>query len=213
MNKLKKKKKLKLKLILVLIVVILFIVLGISIYNIYNSLTSKVATEVQVLESIENYNYNLEENETEYYKSLFKDLKEELEKEEIDEEIYVSLITQLFISDFYSLSNSINKNDVGGVQFIYTEYQDDFIKLAKDTIYKYVENNIYGKRTQTLPTVSEVKVTNIETDDYESENGVIDENAYYVDVDITYLEDLGYQEVCSLIIIHANNKLEIASVE
>ena len=59
-----------------------------------------------------------------------------------------ALISKLFVIDFYSLNSALNKNDIGGKEFVYRNYQEDFSKLAKETIYKYVENNIYGKRNQ-----------------------------------------------------------------
>ena len=116
----------------------------------------------------------------------------------------------MFLTDFYTLDNKINKNDIGGVEFIYSDYQDIFIKKAKDTIYKYLENNI--NRKQKLPIVNEVKITNIEIKNYGVNNLNFD-NAYYLTCQIIYEKDLGYPINVNLILVENNNKLEIISME
>ena len=166
----------------------------------------------QTLDSIENYNYTLNENDSEYFKKEFKKLKKILESDSIVEEEYASALSKLFTIDFYSLNDAISKSDVGGIQFVYDEYRDSFLTKAKDTIYNYVESNLYGKRTQELPEVKEVEVTNIEKKEYDGEKEQDDE-AYYVDVTITYEKDLDYPTECSFIWIHHNNKLELVEME
>lgn len=194
------------------ILLAVFIVLIICLFNIFGSLKSKKKISTKVIDKIEKYNYELNANESNYYKNLFKDLKKELAKEKINEEKYASILSQIFITDFFSLSSSINKNDVGGKNFVYSKYKDTFIKKAKDTIYLYVENNMYETRKQNLPTVKKVIIENIKNDYYEGEK-TSDKNAYYVECKIKYEKDLGYQEKVNLIIVHSNNKLEIVSME
>ena len=46
----------------------------------------------------------------------------------VDEEKYATYISQMFLADFYTLNSALNKNDVGGVQFVYKDYQEDFLK-------------------------------------------------------------------------------------
>lgn len=209
----KQKRRLKVNVILACIVVILVIVMFYCILNIFGSIRSKSEKEVEILDTIESHGYELNENDSAYFKSLFSELKDLLESEELDEEKYASLVAQLFVTDFYSLDCSINKNDIGGVQFIYKEYQDDFIAKAKSSIYKYVENNIYGEREQELPMVTGVEVKDISTDIYEFGDIFTDEEAYEVTIAISYSKDLGYPEEVKLVIVHSNEKLEIAQME
>lgn len=199
-----KKRRLKMGPIIVLIVIIFVVCL----VNILSSLKPKNQTEVKVINFIEKYDYNLNENETSYYKGLFKELKSTLNKDKVDEERYATLISKMFLADFFSLKNAINKNDIGGTDFIYSNYKDDFISKAKDTVYQYVENNIYGNRKQELPIVKEVKINNIEQREYSGDKES-DDNAYYVEANIVYEKDSGYQKKCELILIHSNDKLEI----
>ena len=67
----------------------------------------------------------------------------------------------MFIADFFNLDNKISKNDVGGKEFVYSNYQTDFEKFAMDSMYKSVENDVYGKRNQELPIVTKVEVTKV----------------------------------------------------
>lgn len=207
----KKRRKLKTSFILTILIIIVLAILAFCIKDIFDSLTNKNQKEVEVLETIKGYGYQLNENDSKYFKELFKDLKEVLSKDKVNEEKYAKLLSQLFITDFYSLKYVINKNDVGGKQFVYTDYQNDFESYAKDSVYRYVENNIYGNRKQSLPDVKKVKVTNIEQDTYSSEVASDDE-AYYVTLEITYVEDLEYPTTCNLILIHSNDKLEIVAM-
>lgn len=208
-----KKRRIKVNLILSLIVVILVAVMIYCILDIFSNIKSKTQTTVEVLDEINGYDYELNENDSVYFKSLFNNLKEALETEEVNEEEYASLVSQLFISDFYSLDCSLNKNDIGGTQFVYTPYQQDFISKAKTSVYNYVENNIYGDRKQELPMVTEVTVDDIKVEEYSFENDITDSNAYVVNVSIKYEKELNYPKEVTLVLIHNENKLEIAQMK
>jgi hypothetical protein len=199
-----KKKKLFIWLLVVLVVVVFIICL----ISILKSLNNKKELDVKVINSIEKYGYNLKDNEIDYYKELFNELKINLDSDNINEEEYAKTISKMFLTDFFSLENANNKNDIGGLDFIYSDYKDNFITKAKDTIYAYVENNLYGDRNQQLPLVKEVKINKIEKKKYDN----LDDNAYYIEASIIYEKDLGYQTSCNLILIHSNKKLEIVSM-
>lgn len=185
-------------------IVLVFMLIG---YNLFNK-KEKVKQVIKIEETIDDYGYELADNETQYYKDLFKELKGVLKETEVDEEKYASLVSRLFLADFFNLDNKVSKNDIGGVQFIYDSFREDFEKLAKESIYHYVESNIYGDRKQQLPIVREVSVLDIKDASYtyleES-----DDNAYQIDLKIVYEEDLGYQENVTLVLAHHNGRLEI----
>lgn len=207
----RKKKIKKFRLVMTIIFIILFILLICSAKDIVDSIKSG-ESKIEILDTIKDYNYSLNEYDSAYFKKVFKKLKTELKKKKVDEKEYAKLISELFAIDFYSLDDALNKNDVGGIQFVYTDYQTDFTKYAKDTIYKYVDSNIYGDRKQKLPKVKSVEVTDIKQDKVSFENDITDEKAYYVDVTINYDKDLEYQKNIELIIIHNDKKLEIAKL-
>lgn len=192
----------KLNRIITVLIILCIIVLVILIGNIIKELTNEIK-ETATLDTIENYHYILKDNDTEYYKKTFKELKEILKQEEINEEEYAKTISKLFIIDFYSLATSINKNDVGGVQYIKEDYQETFVKMAKDSIYSNVENNIYGDRNQILPNVTNVEIMEITEE----------QDGYQVMVDITYDQDLGYATSVALTLVRRDNLLEISSLK
>lgn len=209
----KKKRRIKVNLILALIVVILVAIMLYCIFDIFSDLKSQSQNAVEILDKIDGYDYELNENDSAYFESLFSLLKEELEKEEVDEEAYASLVSQLFITDFYSLDSAINKNDVGGEQFVYSIYRGDFVSKAKTSVYNYVENNMYGDRKQELPMVTEVTIDEVQKQVYSFDNDVEDDNSYVVTASVSYSKDLDYPTEVTLVLVHNENKLEIAKME
>lgn len=210
----KKKKKVskrKIRNFILFLVLILLVVC--VIFGLKSSFSNKkkAQADVKVEYKLDDYGYELMENESKYYKDLFNELKGVLSESDVDEEEYASLVSQLFLSDFFHLKNKITRNDIGGTQFVYESYRSDFEKKAKDGVYRYVESNIYGDRKQDLPEVSSVSIDNIEQIEYEYLNE-IDEEAYSIDATISYVSDMGYQEQATLILVHTNNKLEIVKM-
>lgn len=204
------KKNKKFKYIFILILIVLFILLFVGVKNIYDTLSNN--TQVKTLMTIDKYGYTLNENDSPYFKKLFETLKENLESEKVDEEEYAKVMSQLFVTDFYSLKYAISKSDVGGLQFVYSDYQSSFTTKAKDTVYAYVKSNVYGKRKQELPNIKNIEIDNIEQKEYEGDT-ISDDEAYYVDLKITYDQDLDYPEEVSLVLVHSNDKLEIVKMD
>lgn len=195
--------------LILLIVVLIFVVI-----NLKNKKDKPDDNQNKVQEEIKDYGYVLLENETNLYKQYFKELIEVLNNEKLDEKSYASSIVKLFISDFYDLNSKITKNDVGGLQFVYEKIQDNFVINAKDTIYKYVENNLSGDRVQKLPGVKSVQISSVESTKftYNAEN-ITDENAYEVKASWEYNEDLGYQKEATFTLMHVDKKLVIVELK
>jgi len=196
-------------------IIFLILIIGIVLALIFFlSKDSKKEEPIKVtsVDEIKGYDYTLNSNATKYYKSLFKELKEVLEAKDIDEAKYADLVTKLFVSDFYNLDNKINKNDIGGVQFIYKPFREDFTKLATDSIYKNVLNNMYEDRDQELPIVTNVSTEKKDNKEFKYGDKT-DENAYNIGFEIEYQKDLEYQTAGTLILIHSDKKLEVAALE
>lgn len=193
--------------------IILLFITSILCYFAYQKLFSKHSktNKVKEISTIKDYGYTLRENATDYYKGLFKKLSKVLSKNEVDMDQYASLECQMFISDFYNLDNKISKGDVGGSEFVYTPYKNDFKKYAMDSIYKNVDSNVYGGRKQNLPVVDKVKCEKIKNEPFKYTDNT-DENAYVFNYSIEYKEDMDYQDKGSLTIIHSDKKLEIAKL-
>ena len=207
----KRKRKLNVKRIIIVIILLALVIAG-SVLAV-QKLTHKEETVKTVKEvaNIKAYGYTLKDNATAYYKKLFNQLEKTLNVDKVDEEKYADLVAQMFVTDFFTLDNKISKNDVGGKQFVYSNYQNDFEKYAMDTMYKTVESDVYDNRNQKLPEVTNVTVDKVKQSSYKYGDQT-DEQAYVYNFQVEYKEDLGYQTSGSLTIIHNGKKLEVASM-
>lgn len=216
-----KRKKIKYINIVLTGLVSSLIVLSLTTYIMVKGVIKSLSTnsdikEVEIVDTIKDYGYVLTENDTELFKRYYYELKELLEKKsghEDFEENYTKLIVQLFVADFYDLNSKINKNDVGGVQFVYEPYRESFCSYASDItgIYYYVENNTYGNREQKLPIVEDVEIVSVNRTQFEHEE-FKDDHAYVISVNIKYKEDLGYDKTVELILAHNNKKIEVVEM-
>ena len=168
----------------------------------------KKEDEIQTKE----FDYTLYDNKSDLYKEYFKKLKDELLKDVVNEEEYAKIISELFVIDFYSLSDKTTSTDVGGLDFIYEGIKENFVLKATDTIYKYVQSNVYGDRKQELPKVKAVEaksatVTSVTIGD------VSDQNGYTVSLSITYEKEMGFPKEVTLKLIHVEKKLFIVEVK
>lgn len=168
--------------------------------------------EVKAIDNIGKFGYVLYENKTEVYKEYFNNLKETLNQEIIDEKKYAELLAELFVIDFYTLSNKVSNTDIGGIEFVHKEAKDTFILAAKDTIYKYVESNVYGDRKQKLPEVATVTLVNTKNEKFTGET-VTDDNCYKVEMNLTYKEDMGYPTTVTITLVHSGEKLYVVEVK
>ena len=192
--------------IIVLVVVVVLILGGIIVSKLIPK--KEEVKEAKVIDTIDDYGYVLKDNKSKEYQALFKELITVLNEKEIDEAAYANKLSEMFIVDFYSLSDKSAKTDVGGVDFVYKDVLENFLINAQDTFYKYVESNIYNNRNQQLPEVDTITINAItkETFAYGTKN---DDNAYIINVSWTYTsEDFSsYQNNAKLVFIHDENKL------
>jgi hypothetical protein len=202
-----KKTNSKIILLFTVIGIILFSILFIKVYNDFikdNSVQKEIS-------SIEYYGYTLNSNDPDLYKNYYKELDKVLKEKEVDYRSYASLLSKLFIVDVYNLNNKLASTDIGGLEFIHPDLKENFKENMSETLYKYVESNIDGKRTQELPIVKEVKVDNIFETKYTYND--TEYNAYLVSMNWSYEKDLGYQTSSKLTVIKADNILYIVASE
>lgn len=199
----------------VLILLCCLLIGGIGVATYFFVVKKDEVKEVKVLKEIKGYGYTLKDNKSAAYKKLFSKLDEVLSKKNIDEEEYVELISKMFILDFYSLDEKAAKTDVGGTDFVYQEILTDFLENAEDTIYKYVESDIYKQRKQELPTVKDVQIKSMEQEafNYLEET---DDKAYVVEVNWTYKDEnkaKGYQDNATLVFVHNGKRLDLVELK
>ena len=203
------------KKIVIGIVVVLLVVIGAFFaYKLLHKEKKPVVEEVKKVDDIQTkeFDYVLYDNKSDLYKKFFAKLKEELLKEVVNEEEYAKIVSELFVIDFYSLSDKITSTDVGGLDFIYEEMKDNFVLKATDTIYKYVKSNVYGDRKQELPKIKSVEVKEIIKTPVATEL-VKDESGYKVSVTISYEKELGFPKEVVLTLVHKESKLYIIEVK
>lgn len=205
--KIKKKTKNKLKIVIVLLVLIIIAMTSFIVYKKFIK-NDDVTSKVKVVHKIDKYGYYLEDNAPKEYKDMYYQLQDVLNAKKLDEEAYAKLVARMVVFDFYNIDNKISKNNIGGVQFILESYRNNFILEASETVYKYVEHNIYGDRTQKLPKVTKTVVQDLKKATY-TYNDIKDDNCYVIKVDVTYEEDLGYPISVEVKLVHNNNKLEV----
>lgn len=193
--------------VFVMIGVLLFGFLG---YRVYNDFFNKPDTKKEI-ESIGLYGYSLHDRDSSAYKETFKELNKALSTNNIDYKNYATLASKLFIMDLFTLNNKLGSTDIGGLQFIHKDLKENFKENMGDTIYKYVEINVDGKRTQELPVVKEVTVSNVLETKYTYNNK--DYPAYVVTANWEYEKDLGYQKSMKITFIKDKNILYIVKGE
>lgn len=204
--------KLKKKVKVILIIAIILIITGLG-FLAYESVKPKAVKTATVENEIEEYGYTLKSTRNDRYKEAFQELKDILSKKDIDEEAYVEQISKMFIMDFYTLNDKLANTDVGGIDFVHTNAKTNFLEKAEDTVYKYVENDIYGNRDQQLPEVTEVTVEKVENIEYTIGTDFTDDSAYQVEVSLKYKEDMDYPTKATLIFVHEDNKLSLVEME
>ena len=193
------KKNIVISLILLIIIVVAYVFID-KVY-LQKQLVAKVVHEIK------EYNYYLDDKDTDLYKEKYYLLENILKEDNVDYSEYAKLISQLFVIDFYTLNNKITNKDIGGVQFINSNIIDNFKLNATSTIYKYVNSNLYGKRNQILPVVSSIDIVDIKQDDFN------DNDAFYVELKWDYKKDLDYPKSATIVLTYENNKLSIVEMK
>ena len=170
--------------------------------------------EVKVLKEIKEYGYTLKDNKSSAYKELFAKLDEILKEDEVEEKKYAEIIAEMFILDFYSLDEKAAKTDVGGTDFVYQDILPNFLENAENTIYKYVESNIYKQRKQVLPIVKNVTIESVENEEF-GYSDKSDDNAFVVKAKWTYKDEVkakDYQNEATLVFIHNGKRLDLVEL-
>lgn len=198
------------KIWMIIIILLIILVSGIGLFKLFinNEEEEQPKNVTNIISNIKDYNYTLDDRDTNYMKEEFKNLENILKEEPVDFNLYASTLAKLFVIDFYTLNNKVNKYDVGGLEYILNSKIDMFKSKAMDTIYNDVIDNSYKDRVQELPEITNVEVLNVD----ETEIKINDDNtkAYRVTMNYTYKKDLGYDNEGTIYLVQMDNKLEIA---
>ena len=196
----------KKKVILFLCILIFVYAAGGTIYYIATREKKDDKPIVTNKDTIKGYDYALKSNATKLYEDEFKTLKANLEGD-INYDEYAVSVAKLFVIDLYTINNKINKYDTGGASFVYPDGRDNYKLNVQDTIYKYVEDNTNGKRTQNLPEVSSVIVKDSKKDTYKIGDNSFE--AYKINLEWSYVQDLGYDKTGEIILIKKDKNIYV----
>lgn len=196
----------KKKVILFLCILIFVYAVGGTIYYIATREKKDDKPIVTNKDTIKGYDYTLKSNATKLYEDEFKALKANLEGD-INYDEYAVSVAKLFVIDLYTINNKINKYDTGGASFVYPDGRDNYKLNVQDTIYKYVEDNTNGKRTQNLPEVSSVIIKDSKKDTYKIGDNSFE--AYKINLEWSYVQDLGYDKTGEIILIKKDKNIYV----
>lgn len=208
----KKRLKRKPKIVLMFLLIVVLICIGAFSYHCYTNKSD--VQESKVVSKIPEYGYVLKSNKSEAYKKMFQELEKILSEDKVNEKKYAQTIAKMFVLDFYSLDDHNAKTDVGGVDFVHSDALENFVVNAEDTLYKYVESDIYGQRKQDLPVVDKISVGKVEQTEF-TYGDTTDDKAYSIKLDWTYKDEKiasGYQTEATLTFVHDGKKLVLVEV-
>ena len=214
-----KRKNNKKKLIIFVLVLILAVALVVFALNNGKKDSVDEGKKKVVVDEIKEFSYTVAKSDTKLFKDTFKELKTELSKKEVDNKNYASLVSKLFVIDFYTLSNKSNVNDVGAVQFVYSGYTTDFVEYARKGMYKQVKSNLDNNRQQELPEVATVTIESIDEVvpssilENEAFKDVTEANAYEVKINWTYTKSNDFQTSATMLIVKDGDKLSVAKLK
>lgn len=198
------KKKYKIILNVILLLIIIVVIGFIGSYFLKN----KPHDLPKTIDVITNFNYSLEKRDTAYMKKTYEELKEVLNNKNINMENYAKLLTKLFVIDLFTLANKTNSLDVGGANYVYPKALDNFKLNVSSTLYKIIENDYEGKRSQELPIVKEVQIKDFKASKYKIDNQE-EYDAYEIKINIAYEKDLGYDKYAKVTSIIKEGKIYI----
>lgn len=195
---------------IVLFIIVGLVIFGIVGYKAYNDFFKDNSISKKLV-SLDLYGYTLSKNDTDLYKDNFKALEKTLNETPINYEEYAKLLSKLFIIDVFTLNNKLSSTDIGGLEFLYKPLKENFKENMGNTMYKNVLVNLDGKRTQNLPEVTSIEVTNITETKYTYSKKEYE--GYLVTLKWEYKQDLGYAKTMKLTLIKDNNILYVVKGE
>ena len=198
---------------LIVIGVLLVLVIGVGVLKIFFSKEEKKvdANVSNVISNISVYGYTLDDRDTDYMKETFYELEDILNADTVDYTSYANTLAKLFVIDFYTLDNKINKYDVGSLEYILSSKVDMFRQKAVDTVYRDIIDNTYRNRVQDLPEITNVTILNTENTTFTLDDEEME--AIKVTMNYEYEEDLGYDTEGTIYFVREANKLSVASYQ
>ena len=209
------------------IIVVVFVCVGILCYVILPHDTKRKVGDKKEVSSIKDFGYVLTDKDTALFKEEYEALKKNLNSKNIDYEEYAKSVAKLFVIDLYTITNKLNKYEVGGTEFFHPAYVENYMTKVKDSIYKYVQDDSEGKRVQNLPEVTSIEVKSCKENKYtikgEEDNKRtkdVDESTpdtilegYKIELSWDYEKDYGYDKKGIIYVAKVDDKMYVVEKE
>ena len=215
-----KRVKVRMKPLTKILICLLVVAILVGGFIVWDRFVKPRSNKNKVVDSIKNedVDYVVSENDSKLFKETFNELKKVLNTKEVDNKKYAETITKLFVIDFFTLSNKTSKNDVGGVQFVFENYQTDFVEGARNSIYKQVHSTVTDdKSNSSLPTVTKVTIDDIdEISPYSMFEGfgfAEDQVGYIINISWKYKNNDDFQSNATIIVVPDGKKLSVAKMQ
>lgn len=127
--------------------------------------------------------YPLRRNATEYQKEIHKELLEAVKEKPVDKELIASLVSKNFIADYFTWTNKLQFNDVGGLYYVNTDYRKSFYDKSLDTFYHDIQFYLKDGNMEETLEVSNIK-TKVEDIDVQIDDKAVP--AYLVETSWSY---------------------------
>ena len=207
----KEKKKIFIEVLVALIVLLIVGGIGTFVITKFFHEEPKETVKVNILQQDTNYGYTLTDQDSEYYKTEFNKLIEIIKKEPVNEEEYATQVARMFTIDLYTLSTKINKYDIGGYEFYYSDKREVLENKVVYEFYSTLLDNTYGDRNQELPEVSNVETVSTEKTTYKLGDNEVE--GYLVKLKIEKKKDLGYDKEASIVVCKEQNNTNWSVVD
>lgn len=111
-----------------------------------------------------NLYYSLRKNGTEYQKTVYTQLSDAFDQEPINNEAISGLVVQNFVADFYTWTNKLRFNDVGGLQFLHNDVEGWVNAQALETFYNDMNYYLQNGGLEDTLEVSRVDVSVVKSE-------------------------------------------------
>ena len=133
-GKVKRKRTIR-NILLILAILIVLAIITLVVYNAFFKKEVKTKVEIKILDSLDDYGYTLSDNDTQLFKTEFENMKKNINSDNFSDEEYMKSISKLFVIDLYTLNNKVNKYDIGGLEYFYSDKKSMFETKVMDTLY------------------------------------------------------------------------------
>ena len=156
------------------------LVAGVAVY-LSNNTPEEPAPVAEPVE--EGVNYTLSSNPTELLSQIYADLNEAIASG--NEENEMTFVAAYFAADFFTWSNKTDREDIGGLNYVWPNARQDFASYALRDYYANFTEHAQKYGTENLPEVESYVVNAITPSEFKLESDP-DKATYDIDLNITY---------------------------